>query len=396
MLHHNDDDPSSRRAPWAHFFWIGIALMPSLAHAQSTASASNVALLVFFMGLAIVVSFVCSVSEAALLSMTPSYVATLEPDNPKAYALLKSIKIQNLDRSIASILTLNTVAHTVGAMGAGAQAIIVFGSAWVGVFSAVFTIVILIGTEIIPKTLGTAYWRNLALPVAHYVRTINWLLTPIIYCTERITKMLTRGKSAHSFSRHEFLALAQQGEQSGQMNAMEARIIKNLLALSDIAVEDIITPRAVVAAFARNVKVRELVDVGARLNFSRYPIFDDDLDNITGFVLKSDILTAQIDSNLDAPLSDFQRPITFVFAKMRLFDLLDLMLKNRTHIAVAVGEYGEMKGLVSLEDVIEALLGLEIVDEVDRVEDMQSLARELLNVRMQKIGAEFARSSDLQ
>ena len=373
-----------------------IASLPLVAYAAGGSSADiaiqtsdygvHVALLIAFVVLSVFVSFICSVSEAALLTMTPSYVASIAEENPKKSAMLKSVKIDKIDQSIAAILTLNTVAHTVGSLGAGAQATIVFGSQWFGVFSAVMTLLILVGSEIIPKTLGTVYWRQLSGPVAYFVKAIIFILYPLIWFSEKITKLLTRGKKAHTFSRNEFAALASVGEQSGQIDPLESRIIRNLLAFGAIKVEDIMTPRSVMHAFDQSITVAELLANRPKLMFSRLPIYDEDLDKVTGFVLKSDILLAKANNHMDKPLESYKREITFVFSKMKLFDLLDLMLNSRIHIAVTVGEYGEVKGLVTLEDVLETLLGLEIVDEVDRVEDMQALARQMMQRRSARLG----------
>lgn len=373
-----------------------IASLPLVAYAaggssadvalQTSAYGVHVALLIGFVLLSVLVSFVCSVSEAALLTMTPSYVASIAEENPKKSAMLKEVKIDKIDQSIAAILTLNTVAHTVGSLGAGAQATIVFGSQWFGVFSAVMTLIILIGSEIIPKTLGTVHWRTLSGPVAYFVKAIIFLLYPLIWFSEKLTKLLTRGKKAHTFSRNEFAALASVGEQSGQIDPLESRIIRNLLAFGAIKVEDIMTPRSVMHAFDQSITVAELLANRPKLMFSRLPIYDEDLDKVTGFVLKSDILLAKANNHMDKPLESYKREITFVFSKMKLFDLLDLMLNSRIHIAITVGEYGEVKGLVTLEDVLETLLGLEIVDEVDRVEDMQALARQMMQRRSARLG----------
>ncbi|SJM72767.1 MULTISPECIES: CNNM domain-containing protein [Psychrobacter] len=373
-----------------------IASLPLVAYAaggssadiaiQTSAYGVHVALLIFFVVMSVFVSFICSVSEAAILTMTPSYVASIAEENPKKSAMLKEIKIDKIDQSIAAILTLNTVAHTVGSLGAGAQATIVFGSEWFGVFSALMTLLILIGSEIIPKTLGTVYWRSLSGPVAYFVKAIIFLLYPLIWFSEKITKLLTRGKKAHTFSRNEFAALASVGEQSGQIDPLESRIIRNLLAFGAIKVEDIMTPRSVMHAFDQSITVAELLANRPKLMFSRLPIYDEDLDKVTGFVLKSDILLAKANNHMDKPLESYKREITFVFSKMKLFDLLDLMLNSRIHIAITVGEYGEVKGLVTLEDVLETLLGLEIVDEVDRVEDMQALARQMMQRRSARLG----------
>lgn len=376
---------------------IPIASLPLVAYAaggnaeadaaiQTYAYGVHVALLIAFVVLSVFVSFICSVSEATLLTMTPSYVASIAEENPAKSAMLKHVKIDNIDQSIAAILTLNTVAHTVGSLGAGAQATIVFGSEWFGVFSALMTLLILIGSEIIPKTIGTVYWRQLSGPVAYFVKGIIFLLYPLIWFSEKITKLLTRGKKANTFSRNEFAALASVGEQSGQIDPLESRIIRNLLAFGAIKVEDIMTPRSVMHAFDQSITVAELLANRPKLMFSRLPIYDEDLDKVTGFVLKSDILLAKANNHMDKPLESYKREITFVFSKMKLFDLLDLMLNSRIHIAITVGEYGEVKGLVTLEDVLETLLGLEIVDEVDRVEDMQALARQMMQRRSARLG----------
>ena len=353
-------------------------------------SASSVLLLILFVLVAIGISFICSLAEAALLTMTPSYIADLQETNPKKASMLRRLKIDNIDQSLAAILTLNTVAHTLGSIGAGAQATIVFGSAWFGLFSAVMTLAILFLSEIMPKTLGTVYWRQLGGMVAYFVRGIILLLYPLIWVSEKLTKLLVRGKEPQAFSRREFAALASIGEEAGQIDPLESRIIRNLLAFGAIKVEDIMTPRSVMLSFEENKTVAELLVDRPKLTFSRLPIYDGDLDNITGFVLKTDMLLAKVNNAVDKPLTQFKRDITFVFSKMKLFDLLELMLKNRIHIAITVGEYGEVKGLVTLEDVFETLLGLEIVDEIDRVEDMQALARQMMDKRVERLGLKLS------
>lgn len=349
-------------------------------------STTNVILLIGFVSMAIGLSFVCSMAESVLLSMTPSYIADLQDSNPTKARMLKRLKQDSVDQSLAAILTLNTIANTLGSIGAGAQATIVFGSAWFGLFSALMTLAILTFSEIIPKTLGTVYWRQLSGPVAYFVRGIIILLYPLIWLSERLTKLLVRGKETDVFSRREFAALASIGEEAGQIDPLESRIIRNLLAFGAIKVEDIMTPRSVMLAFEQTKTIAEAMADRPKLTFSRLPIYDGDLDNITGFVLKTDMLLAKVNHAMHKPLTQFHRDVSFVFSKMKLFDLLDLMLKNRIHIAITVGEYGEVKGLVTLEDVFETLLGLEIVDEIDRVEDMQALARQMMDRRVERLG----------
>ncbi|MDN5565747.1 MAG: hemolysin family protein [Psychrobacter sp.] len=364
------------------------------AVASADPTASNILLLILFVVIAIGISFVCSLAESSLLTMTPSFIADVQESNPSKAKMLKSLKVDNIDQSLAAILTLNTVAHTLGSIGAGAQATIVFGSAWFGLFSALMTLAILFLSEIIPKTLGTVYWRQLSGMVAYFVRGIIILLYPLIWISERLTKLLVRGKEPDVFSRREFSALASIGEEAGQIDPLEARIIRNLLAFGAIKVEDIMTPRSVMLAFEQTKTVAEVMVDRPKLTFSRLPIYDGDLDNITGFVLKTDMLLAKVNHATHKPLTQFEREISFVFSKMKLFDLLELMLKNRIHIAITVGEYGEVKGLVTLEDVFETLLGLEIVDEIDRVEDMQALARQMMDRRVERLGMKLSNDEE--
>ena len=247
------------------------------ADALADPSPTSVLLLILFVVVAIGISFICSLAESALLSMTPSYIADVQETNPKKANMLRRLKIDNIDQSLAAILTLNTVAHTLGSIGAGAQATIVFGSAWFGLFSAIMTLAILFLSEIIPKTLGTVYWRQLSGMVAYFVRGIILLLYPLIWISEKLTKLLVRGKEPVTFSRREFAALASIGEESGQIDPLESRIIRNLLAFGAIKVEDIMTPRSVMLAFEENKTVAELLVDRPKLTFSRLPIYDGDL-----------------------------------------------------------------------------------------------------------------------
>lgn len=373
-----------------------VSVMPMSAFAAQTVEPTtmNVVLLVLFVFMAVGVSFACSLAESTLLSMTPSYIADVRAEDPQKAEMLKTLKQDKVDQSLAAILTLNTIANTMGSIGAGAQATIVFGSAWFGVFSALMTLAILTLSEIIPKTLGTVYWRQLSSVVGYFVRAIIVVLFPIIWLSERLTKLLVKGKETNDFSRREFAALASVGEESGHIDPLESRIIKNMLAFGAIKVEDIMTPRSVIVAFDEKDTVAQIFADRPKLSFSRVPIYDEELDKISGFVLKTDLLLAKANNQISQQLTKHAREISFVFNKMKLFDLLDMMLKNRIHIAVVVGEYGEVKGLVTLEDVLETLLGLEIVDEIDRVEDMQELAKQLMDKRAQRIGMQVQDDED--
>ncbi len=334
-------------------------------------------------------SFFCSLAEATLLSITPSYIADLAEREPKKSAILKALKEDNIDRSLAAILTLNTVAHTVGAIVSGAKATVVFGSAWFGVFSAVMTLLILFLSEILPKTLGAMLWRKLTGFTALFIQIITLCLYPLIWVSEKFTKLVARGHDVHVFSRDEFVAMAGIGEESGHINERESSIIRNLFRFSGLRAQDIMTPRTVIAALDETLTVSEALAIKGDTPFSRIPLYSEDLHTITGFVLKNEILLSVARDQLDIPLSQFRRDIMTITRSISLSKLLDLFLNTRQHIALVVGEYGETKGIVTLEDVLETLLGMEIMDEVDKVEDMQVLARQQWEKRALALGIDL-------
>ena len=347
---------------------------------------TDVILLVSYILLALVFSFLCSVAEAVLLSITPSFIAGLRDRKPKLAALLKRLKQDNVDQSLAAILTLNTIAHTVGAIGSGSKATVVFGSAWFGLFSALMTLAILFLSEIIPKTIGAVYWRNLAGLTAQFVRGLIWSLYPLIWLSEALTRLIARRKSAHVFSREEFIAMAGIGERAGKLDQRESRIIKNLFRFDSLTARDIMTPRTVISGFPQDMSVSEAADARPSVAFSRLPIYQADLDHITGFVLKDDLLIAKAQDRGDVKLETLKRDIIRVAGNMPLSNLLEFLLEERQHIALVIDEYGGTKGLVTTEDVIETLLGMEIVDEMDNVEDMQVLARQQWAKRARALG----------
>ena len=349
---------------------------------------TDVVLLVVFVLLALIVSFLCSVAEAVLLSITPSYIARLREVKPKLAALLKRLKQDKVDQSLAAILTLNTIAHTVGAVGSGAKAAVVFGSVWVGMFSAVMTLMILFLSEIIPKTLGAVFWRKLSGVTAIFVRSLILTLYPLIKISEGLTRLIARRKNLHLFSREEFIAMASIGEQAGQIDEDQSRIIRNLFRLESLRAEDIMTPRTVIAALRQDMTVTEALDANANRPFSRLPLYRTNIDDITGFILKDDMLLAKAQDQGEVKLEKLKREIMTVTGEMPLSDLLESLLDNRQHIARVVNEYGGTKGLVTLEDVVETLLGMEIVDEMDKIEDMQALARQQWAKRARALGLE--------
>ena len=356
---------------------------------QSNYTNIDVLFLVAYVSLALVFSFLCSVAESVLLSITPSYIADLQSKKPKKAALLKKLKQDDLDHSLAAILTLNTAAHTIGAIGAGAKATVIFGSYWFGLFSAIMTLVILFMTEITPKTLGAIYWQKLAGSTALFIRFLIISLYPLIWISEKLTRIIVRGKPAHVFSRDELVAMASIGEETGQINESESRMIRNLFRFGALKAKDVMTPRTVILAFQQDMTVNEALAVKSDFEFSRLPLYRTNIDEITGFILKDEILLAKAQGKADAKLKDFKREITVIIGSMRLSDLLELMLDQRVHIALVIGEYGETQGIVTLEDVVETLLGLEIVDEMDKVEDMRVLARQQWLKRAKTYGLEI-------
>ncbi|MDX9701298.1 MAG: CNNM domain-containing protein [Rhodocyclaceae bacterium] len=389
----NDSEPrpyrSHRLLSAAGLLLVSPALLASsTTDLVANPASSDVILLVTYVLLALLFSFMCSVAEAVLLSITPAFIGGLEASDPKRAALLKRLKGENIDRSLAAILTLNTIAHTVGAIGAGAKATVVFGSAWFGVFSAVMTLLILFLSEILPKTLGAVYWRSLTGITAIYVNILVKSMYPLILVSEKLTKLIAHGQTVHVFSRDEFIAMAHIGQQSGHINERESRIIRNLFRFGSLTAQDIMTPRTVMVALPESISISDALQVKMSIPFSRIPVYATHQDAMTGFVLREDMLTAQTHGTGDRPLTALRRDILTVAGNTPLSTLLELLLDKRHHIAVVIGEYGETEGVVTLEDVVETLLGIEIVDEGDKVDDMQHLARQLWRKRARALGME--------
>ena len=366
-------------------FAVDIESSPPLQKEQSNA----VFLLIIFVSMALVISFLCSVAETVLLSITPSYIEGLREKNPEQAKQLKLLRQEKIDRSLAAILTMNTVAHTVGAIEAGAQSAVIFGSAWVGVFSGIMTLMILFLSEIIPKTLGAVYWRKLVGVTMWYIRTLIAILYPLVRASEGITRLITRGKNVHRFSRDEFLAMVGFGHKEGEIDDHESKIIKNLFRFRLLKVTDIMTPRIVITALSQDMMATEAQKAIRHCPFSRLPLYGENIDDITGFALKDKIMLYQPSGGEELTLESYKRKIHAVPDSMLLPKMLEFFLDNRQQIAVIVDEYGGVKGLVTLEDVIETLLGMDIVDETDNVADMQALARQQWVKRAEALGFEL-------
>lgn len=343
-------------------------------------------LLIFYLLLAVLVSFFCSVAEAVLLSVRPSYIAVLEAQGSRSAKKLKKL-CNNLDRPLAAILTANTIAHTVGAAGVGAQAAVVFGNQYIGLTSAILTFLILIFSDIIPKTLGAVYWRQLAAPFAVLIAGLTQLLLPFVWLSEKLTRLLSRsGAGVHTFSRDEFEAMAQIGVDEGLLESKELKIVTNLMRLRQLSARDIMTPRPVVFSASEKMTVRGFFTAHSENAFSRIPVYAENEDDITGYVLKSDLLMAQARDEFDKSLLEFRRPFLMFLDVLDASSIFDRLIHGKNQIALVLDEYGTMQGIVTMEDVMETLIGLEIMDESDKVNDMQKLAHKRWRARMESMG----------
>ncbi len=345
--------------------------------------------LILYFLIALVFSFFCSIAEAVLLSVRPTFVAALERRNATGAQSLKRLR-SDLDRPLAAILSLNTVAHTVGAVGVGAEAAALYGSQYVGVASAIMTLVILVVSEIIPKSLGAAYWDKLATTLAPIILVLTYILAPFVWLAGLITRLLGSGHaSAFTFTRDEFEAMAEIGADSGKIDANELRIVTNLMRLGALSADEIMTPRAVIQMASEDLTVQEFyTQLAETTPFSRLPVYADDPDEVTGYVLKNDLLMAQAGDQFDRRLHEFRRILPAFSHQLSVSDIFDRMVHGKHHIALLVDEYGTVKGLVTLEDILETLIGLEVTDELDTVEDMRAVARNRWRERMAALGVQ--------
>lgn len=343
-------------------------------------------LLLLYLSIALIFSFLCSLLEAALLSITPSHVGVTAQENPSLGKHLQEFK-DNIDRPLAAILTVNTFAHTIGAAGVGAQAQIIWGEEYLSVISAVLTIIILIFSEIIPKTLGANYWKQLTPFTVTTLRILIYSpLYPLIVLSQFITKRLKRDKNKSVLSRADFTAMAELGIKEGIFKRGESQILRNILRFNQILVRHIMTPRTVIHGAQEDMPIVDFFKHVKTLRFSRIPVYQNSLDDINGYVLKDEVLSKLIDNEGQLPLSSIKREIEVVTEYMPIPELFSRLLKEQNHIALVVDEYGGTAGIVTMEDIIETLLGMEIMDEMDSVEDMQKWARDNWEKRAKGIG----------
>jgi len=351
-------------------------------------------LIIWFL-VSIIFSFLCSIWEAVLLSITPSYIRSLKAKGDSLGETLDNFK-QNIDRPLSAILTLNTFAHTVGAIGVGASAGKLFGSKpfniaglelnGEAVVAAVMTLAILILSEIIPKTIGANNWKGLSRFTVNSLKFILIVLAPLVWLSELITKKLKKNKEMSVLSRQDFAAVVQEGEQSGALDQSESKIIKNLIKLQSLSVRDIMTPRTVVAMASEKQSVHEFFEANKNLPFSRIPVYESQPDELTGVVLKDDILKTLAEDNHEKTLSQIKKPISIISDNKTLDEFMETLAKNKSHISGVMDENGVLVGVVTMEDFFETILGIEIVDESDSVADLQVLARKKWEERARKLG----------
>ncbi len=335
----------------------------------------SIAGLLMYISVALGFSFLCSLWEAGLLSSSSSYVETLANEGNRAGQTMRTLK-DNVDRPISAILTLNTIAHTVGAAGAGAQAAAVFGSQWFGVISAVLTLLILIFSEVIPKTLGAVYWRELLPFNAYGIQILVLLFTPVVWLFQKMTNLISHGADNNIVTRSELETMAELSSTSGSIAESEHNILKNLLRLDDVQISTIMTPRPVILALQVDTTVRDVMKMTSKIPYSRIPIYKENADDIVAYVLRYDILTAAANDQHERPIRDFERQITPVPETMSVATVMTELLNRKEHIALVFDEYGGTAGIITMEDAIESLLGTEITDESDIVEDLRALAQQ--------------------
>lgn len=330
-------------------------------------------MILYFLG-ALSLSFMCSVLEAVLLSTPMSYISMKEKQGNATASLMKRYK-NNIDRPVGAILSLNTIAHTIGSAGVGAESIKVFGEEYFGIISAILTLLILVLSEIIPKTIGATYWRSLAMLSTKVIRAMIVVTYPLVLLSELITRLFAPRSHQVSVSREEVSAMVDMGKDEGVFKESESKIIKSCIRLSSVKAKEIMTPSIVVEAVNQELTFKEFYDI-QEWRFSRIPIFEADKEYITGYILKDMVLKELSEDRLDGRLSEIARPILSFREEDSVYNLWEKMLERREHISIVTDENGRMKGVITMEDIIETMTGVEIVDEDDIVVDMQALAEE--------------------
>jgi CBS domain containing-hemolysin-like protein len=331
--------------------------------------------LILYASLALGVSFICSILEAVVLSIPNTYIAVLERDEDKNGAVWANLKEDDAVKPLTAILTLNTIAHTMGAAGVGSEVQSIWGESALTAASIVLTIAVLFLSEIVPKTLGTAYWKKLSPLTGKILNTLIKFLVFLIIPIQALKSVLPKGDHA-LVTRDDVAALADLGSEEGIIEEDEEKVIRNLLKLREIKVVDIMTPRVVMTAFKSSSTVKQVLNEHDIIRVSRIPVYDDTIDDADGIVIRSEILMAASRDEWDLPMRDFKKSVIILPASANVDEVLELFLEERQQFALVQDEFGGTAGVVTMEDVLETLLGEEIVDELDEVDDMRELARE--------------------
>jgi len=339
--------------------------------------------LLLFLAFALAVSFLCSILEAVLMSTPLSYITLREEEGYRPATLMKQYKIDS-SRPIAAILSLNTIANTVGAAGVGRQVTEVFGSQWFGLASALMTVLVLVFAEIIPKTIGTVYWKSLMGVSARCIKVLIFCLYPVVVCVQRLQRWITPEDTDTSVSREEVGAMADVAEMSGELDEDENEVIQNIINIDEIKASDVMTPRVVAAIAQEKMTIKNFYKDKRFLHHSRIPVYKDNDEYITGYILRIEALQLMAEDKYDTPLSAIRRDIATFRADSTLGAIWDEMLSRDEQIGVVIDDYGCFQGILTLEDVIETILGDEIVDEQDVVRDMQQLARDRWKKQIRK------------
>ena len=341
------------------------------------------ALLIYFF-ISLFISLLCSLLESVILSVSHAHLAVLVKAGSKRGKLMSSLK-EDINRPLSAILTINTIAHTLGAAGVGAQTYVVFGNEYVAISSIILTFSVLFFSEIIPKTLGANYTKSLVGFSAYTIRVLIFIVFPMVFIGEKISKFLKRNdKDESKASREELIAMAELSEDEGAIDSQEGDIIENLMKLDNISAEEVMTPRSVIFSLEDDDTVGRVVDKYSPLVFSRIPIYKESLDQVIGFVHRYDLVNKQGEDKFDVTMEQLMEPVHTVKDSDSVSNILDQFVKRRQQIFIVEDEFGTTTGLITLEDAIETLLGVEIVDEHDNVVDMRKLATAKLEKREQR------------
>ncbi len=330
--------------------------------------------LILAVSLAVSISAVCSLFEAVLYSVPLGHIEAMVQAGKPGGRILKNLR-RHVERPISAILSLNTIANTAGAAFAGAAAAAVFGNQWLGYFSALFTLAILLFSEIIPKTAGVVYGKSLVAVVAYPLNGLVWIMTPAIWLSGLVTHLISRGKREEAITAEEIQVMARLSRRTGGILFYQEQTIERILTLQEKMAKDVMTPRTVIFSLSEHLTLQEAIAAAGGWEHSRIPVYDHGIEDVVGVVHTREILIALSEGNKDKRLAELMRPVHFVAETAKLNEVLSEFLELRQHLFPVIDEYGGLSGLISLEDILEEILGREIVDESDEVTDKRELAR---------------------